>query len=431
MQRVLVINKHKKALMPCHPARARELLTSGKAAIHRRFPFTIILKEREGGDTQPVALKIDPGSKTTGLVLVADSQSGKRIIWAAELTHRGQQIRDALLSRSQQRRSRRARHTRYRQARFLNRTKPNGWLPPSLKSRVDNVWTWVVRLAGRCPITLLAQELVRFDMQLMENAEISGVEYQQGALQGYEVREYLLEKWERTCAYCSAKDLPLEIEHIVPKTRGGSNRVSNLSLACHACNQKKGTQTAVEFGHPDVQAKAKHPLKDAAAVNTTRWALLDQLNLTGLPIELGTGGRTKFNRFGQGYPKAHWIDAACVGESGETIALNPAQVILSIKAMGHGSRQMCRTDKYGFPIRHRLRQKRHFGFQTGNIVKAIVPTGKYAGTYVGRVACRATGQFDIATLASKVTVSHKYLKTLHHSDGYTYQKGQGALLPHV
>ena len=80
MQRVLVIDKNKKALMPCHPARAKELLNAGKAAVYRRFPFTIILKEREGGDVQPVALKIDPGSKTTGLALVADFKSGKRVI---------------------------------------------------------------------------------------------------------------------------------------------------------------------------------------------------------------------------------------------------------------------------------------------------------------------------------------------------------------
>lgn len=431
MQRVLVVDKNKKVLMPCHPARARDLLNSGKAAIYRRFPFTIILKEREGGNAQPIALKIDPGSKTTGLALVADFKYGKRVIWGAELTHRGQQIRDALLVRGQKRRSRRQRHTRYRPARFLNRAKPKGWLAPSLKSRVDNIWAWTIRLAWRCPITSISQEFVKFDMQLMQNAEISGIEYQQGELQGYEVREYLLEKWGRKCAYCGKEGIPLEIEHIIPKTRGGSNRVSNLSLACHECNQQKGTQTAAEFGHPNVQAKAKHPLKDAAAVNTTQYALFDRFKLTGLPIEIGTGGRPKFNRFGQGYPKAHWIDAACVGESGEAIILNPDQIILSIKAMGHGSRQMCRSDKYGFPTRHRLRQKRHFGFQTGNIVKAIALKGKYAGTHVGRVACRATGHFDIVTSAGKVTVSHKYLKTLHHSDGYTYQKGQGALPPHA
>ena len=56
--------------------------------------------------------------------------------------------------------------------------------------------------------------------QLMANPEISGIEYQQGELQGYEVREYLLEKFGRKCAYCGAENVPLEVEHIIPKSRG-------------------------------------------------------------------------------------------------------------------------------------------------------------------------------------------------------------------
>ena len=99
MQRVFVLDKNKKPLMPCHPARARQLLTRGKAAVFREYPFTIILKERDGGDVQPVTVKVDPGSKTTGIALMADFKRGKRLIWAGELTHRGQQIRDKLLSR--------------------------------------------------------------------------------------------------------------------------------------------------------------------------------------------------------------------------------------------------------------------------------------------------------------------------------------------
>ena len=416
MQRVLVIDKHKRPLMPCHPARSRELLKAGKAAVFRQFPFTIILKEREGGDTQPVALKIDPGSSTTGLTLVADFQTGKRVIWAAELTHRGPAIRDALLSRSQQRRSRRQRQTRYRAARFNNRRHSAGWLPPSLKSRLDNIWTWGVRLARACPITSLSQELVRFDTQLMQNAEISGIEYQQGELQGYEVREYLLEKWGRQCAYCGVKDLPLEVEHIIPSTRGGSHRVSNLSLACHDCNKKKGTQTAAEFGYPEVQAKAKQPLKDAAAVNATRWALLERLKLTGLTVEIGTGGRTKFNRFGQGYPKAHWIDAARVGESGGAVKLSVTHLPLLIKATGRQRRQMTTPDKYGFPHTKPKISSIAYGFKTGDLVKAIVPAGKHVGTHVGRVAIRKRPSFALKGFH----VHPKYLKALHRSDGYSY-----------
>jgi len=111
----------------------------------------------------------------------------------------------------------------------------------------------------------ISVENVRFDTQKMENPEISGVEYQQGELHGYEVREYLLEKFNRTCVYCGVRDVPMEVEHIVPKTRGGSNRVSNLTLSCQPCNQKKSDQTVAEFGYPEVEKQAKAPLKDAAA----------------------------------------------------------------------------------------------------------------------------------------------------------------------
>jgi 5-methylcytosine-specific restriction endonuclease McrA len=86
---------------------------------------------------------------------------------------------------------------------------------------------------------LIVQELVRFHLQQLENPEFSGIEYQQGELPGYEVREYLLNKWERKCADCGVENIALQVEHIYPRAKGGSNRISNLCLACHSCNQKK------------------------------------------------------------------------------------------------------------------------------------------------------------------------------------------------
>ena len=203
---VLVLDTNRKPLTPCTPGTARSLLKAGKAAVFRRFPFTIILKKEVKDVPQPLVLKLDPGSKTTGIALL----KGSELIWAAELTHRGAAIKDALLTRRQVRRGRRNRKTRYREARFLNRTYEYGWLAPSLQHRVDTTLIWVKRLMQCAPITEIRQELVKFDLQLMQNAEISGVEYQQGEFLGYEVREYLLEKFNRQCVYCGAKDVPLE-----------------------------------------------------------------------------------------------------------------------------------------------------------------------------------------------------------------------------
>ncbi|HUY76538.1 MAG TPA: RNA-guided endonuclease IscB [Ktedonobacterales bacterium] len=427
MSFVFVVDTEQRPLDPVHPGRARHLLTGGKAAVWRRYPFTIILKRAfPDVQTTPLRVKLDPGSKTTGVAVVNDATGA--VVWAAEITHRGQQVHDGLLTRKASRRSRRVRHTRYRPARFANRRRPDGWLPPSLESRLANVQTWVSRLRRCCPVSAISQELVKFDTQLMQNAETSGVDYQQGALAGYEVREYLLAKWQRRCAYCGATGVPLQIEHIIPKARGGSNRVSNLTLACAPCNTKKGTQTAEEFGHSTVQRQAKAPLKDAAAVNTTRWALYHRLDATSLPVEVGTGGRTKWNRTQRGLPKAHWIDAACVGASTPTPLRVTGVAPLVIRATGRESRQMCRMDRFGFPRTSAKGRRRVQGFQTGDLVKAVVMSGKNTGTHVGRVAVRARGSFNVTTAQGTVTdISYRSCQRLQRADGYRYE--QGAALP--
>ena len=212
-----VLASTKKPLMPCTPKRARLLLERGKAAVFRIYPFTIILKEREDGETQPVEFKVDPGSKTTGIAVVAQGKTGKKVVAGSNIQHRGQAIKKRLEQRRGVRRSRRNRHVRHRKPRFQNRCRKACWLPPSLMSRVHNVETWAKRIQKLCPISTCTVETVRFDMQKMQNPEVTGVEYQQGELLGYEVREYLLEKWERKCAYCGKENVPLEVEHIQPK----------------------------------------------------------------------------------------------------------------------------------------------------------------------------------------------------------------------
>jgi 5-methylcytosine-specific restriction endonuclease McrA len=429
LSKVFVLDTNRQPVDPVRPVRARILLTTGRAAVFRRYPFTIILK---GAGAQPkvspLRLKIDPGSQVTGLAIVNDA-SGE-VVFAAELTHRGQEIKKRLAQRRASRRSRRQRHTRNRKPRFDNRRNTKkGWLAPSLESRVCNVITWVKRLMHVCPLAALSLELVRYDMQQMENPDISGVGYQQGTLQGYEVREYLLEKWNRMCAYCGRREIPLQVEHICPRAKNGSNRISNLTLACEPCNNKKGTQEIQVFlaKQPEVlkriMAQAKAPLIDAAAVNVTRWALSERLSALGLPLEWGTGGRTKYNRVTRGLEKAHWLDAACVGASTpEHLSIKGIAPLL-ITANGRGCRQMCLMDKRGFPRTGPKQAKVVKGFQTGDMVKAVVAKGVNSGTYVGRVAVRATGSFNIMTNQGKMVegISHRSCTALHKGDGYSYR----------
>ena len=427
---VFVLDGNKQPLEPCSPTIAKKLLKVGKAAVFRRYPFTIILKKVVNlKEVKSCQLKIDPGSKTTGIAIVIEN----KLIWAAQLTHRGQQIKDDLESRRSLRSSRRNRKTRYRKPRFLNRARPQGWLAPSLEHRILTTMTWVKKVIKFCPISSVAMELVRFDTQKINNPEISGEEYQQGTLYQYEVREYLLDKFERTCVYCGIKNVPLEVEHIKPKSKGGSNRVSNLTISCVPCNQAKSSLDIREFlaEKPSVLDRvlkqAKVPLKDATAVNATRWKLFNNLKNTGLDISTGTGGKTKFNRTEQGLPKTHYFDAACVGETPKLEILSNQPLI--IKSVGHGQRQVIHVDKYGFPrtnksnklVRKSALAKSVKGFKTGDVVKAVVTKGVKMGTYLGKVSIRTSGSFNIKTVNETVQgISYKYCKLIHQQDGYLY-----------
>ncbi|CAM3405912.1 HNH nuclease domain-containing protein [Deinococcus saxicola] len=418
--RVFVLNPDHSPLMPCTAKRARTLLEAGRAAIWRRYPFTIILKEASNTQSQPLALKLDPGSKTTGLALVINGKTGRRCIWGAELTHRGMAIKLKLLARRALRSSRRSRKLRYRPARFANRTRQAGWLPPSLMHRVLTTLAWARKIDRFTMMDSVALELVSFDTQKMESPDIQGVEYQRGTLLGTEIRAYLLHKWDGRCAYCGQEGR--EVEHLTPRSRGGSDRISNLVLSCRACNEKKGNQELGEFlaKKPAVlkriQAQQRASLHDTAAVNAIKIRLLEELHRFGYPVETGSGAQTSFNRTQQGFEKAHWVDAACVGDSGAVVGVHPLKALL-IKCMGRGNRQMCGTDKYGFPVRHRTRQKVMHGFQTGDMVRAVVTVGKKAGTYTGRVSVRATGSFRLPQVDG---IHHRFFSTLHKGDGYGY-----------
>ena len=428
MINVFVLDKDHKPLMPCRPSRARRLLKAGRARVHKLHPFTIRLVDRMLAESavQPVLIKLDPGSKETGIAVVReDEKKTHHALFFINLRNRGTSIRDALTARRQLRRGRRSRNLRYRAPRFLNRRKPTGWLAPSLRHRVDTTKSWVNRLCRLVPVSGLAQELVRFDTQKMQNPEISGTEYQQGELAGYELKEYLLEKFSRRCVYCGKSNVPLNVEHIVPKARGGSNRVSNLAVACIECNQKKGAKPVEDFlkGKPELLARIrrqlKTPLRDAGAVNATRWALFNTLKAAGLPVAVGSGALTKFNRHLYGVSKEHWLDALCVGDIRGAVFDERMQV-LEICCTGRGQYKRTRTDRYGFPAAYFMRTKRPHGVGTGDIVRMSVRSGKHPGVWTGRAVADNDGNVVLVQPGFRVKGRAKNCTILARNDGYGY-----------
>ena len=451
MSKVSVLDTNKRVLEPCHPAVARRLLREGKAAVFKRYPFTIILKrEVVEPKTTDYTLSVDPGSRCTGLA-ITDSENN--IVACFELHHRGQAIKKRLSDKSGYRRSRRTRKLRYRQPRWANRSRKapvltpdgwqyqsfgqssEGWIAPSLMSRVFNIHTWVNRLSKAYPITQLAVEHVKFDTQLMENPEISGVEYQRGTLFEAEVWEYLLEKFGRKCFYCGAKDVPLEKEHILPKAKGGTNRVSNLTISCKPCNIKKGNRHPNEiegdFGKRVQSAlrAAKKPLKDAQAVNTIRWKIVETLKATGLPVIYGTGGKTKWHRKRADLPKTHYYDAACVACVPKT---NGKLSVLAIHAVGYGHRQDLgdyQTKQTAPGFKHPYTRIEHAnGFQKLDTVEMRKRSGEkvvgcinsFDKTPAGRPQ-KLRIKTDWTNGDGRVSGNVSQLRKIQKRDGYAYQ----------
>jgi hypothetical protein len=123
-------------------------------------------------------------------------------------------------------------------------------------------------------------------------------------------------------------------------------------------------------------------------------------------------------------PKAHWIDAACVGKSTPHLLKIACIIPLLISASGHASRQKCNVNALGFPCSKPKGGKSVKGFQTGDMVRAVVTSGTKQGIYVGRVLVRASGSFDIRTKQGRVQgISHRFCTSIHRCDGYSYKIG--------
>ena len=208
----------------------------------------------------------------------------------------------------------------YRKPRFDNRTRPKGWLPPSLRSRVDNVTSWVKKYQNICPVSGIVLERVRFDIQKLQNSKISGVEYQQGTLFGYEVREYLLEQYGHKCVYCKglSKILFLRLSILyqrilqkVPKAQivlkiwllaaGPAIKLKTITSrnnGLRVLGKSRKKIDKIRLSNLNRLLKGKRPsLAETAAVNATRNVIFFELRKLA-PVECSTGGRTKYNGAG-------------------------------------------------------------------------------------------------------------------------------------
>src|SRR5207302_10655533 len=97
---------------------------------------------------------------------------------------------------------------------------------------------------------------------------------------------------------------------------------------------------------------------------------------------------------------------------------------------GHGGREICRLDRLGFARSGAKQHQRVEGFQTGGLVRAVVSRGTKQGTYVGKLAVRCSGYFNITTRQGVVQgIAHRYFRLIARSDGYSYHLGKERAFP--
>jgi 5-methylcytosine-specific restriction endonuclease McrA len=231
---VFVVSKSDKPLMPCKPRKARHMLKKGEAHVINLNPFTIKLNFNCKESVQVCTLGIDTGFKFVGWSVVNKIEE----ISCGELTL-DRKTSDRLTSKRMYRRLRRGR-LRYRKPRFNNRKIDKGWLPPSIKRSLDTTLGLVNKLKKMLPVNKVVVETAKFDIQKINNPDISGTEYQQGDLFDFlNLRAYLVSREKGICQICGKKITDrIEKHHIIPRSGGGTNKSSNYALVHPECHKK-------------------------------------------------------------------------------------------------------------------------------------------------------------------------------------------------
>ena len=305
---VYVLNQNGQPLMPTSRCgKVRKLLKSNKAQVVKHCPFTIQLMYDNTNHTQPINLGIDAGSKIIGVSATTETKE----LYASEVVLRND-IVGLLSARREFRHSRRNRKTRYRQARFNNRKRINGWLAPSINNKINTHLTVVQNVCKILPVTNIIVETASFDIQKINNPDISGCEYQQGnQLDFWNVREYVMHRDGHTCQCCKgkSKNKILNVHHIESRKTGG-DAPNNLITLCETCHQgyHKGTITLPKT------IKRGMSFKDATFMGVMRWAFYNKLKELYPNVSMTYGYITKNTRITNNLPKTHYIDARCISK---------------------------------------------------------------------------------------------------------------------
>ena len=405
MEKVYVINKDNKPLMPCSPRKARLLLKENKAVVIRKTPFTIKLKYGSSGYKQPVILGVDTGSKVVGI----SATTATKELFAEEL-HLRNDIKELLSSRRESRRTRRNR-LRYRAPRFNNRkkSKQKGWVASSIQNKIDAHISEIELICSILPISNIIIEVASFDTQLLQNPDIENLEYQKGPqFNFWNVREYVLHRDEHKCQHCKgkSKDNILEVHHLESRKTGG-DAPNNLICLCKTCHED------YHKGLIDLKAKRGNSYRDAAFMSIMRWTLYNTLcdKYSKDFVNMTYGYITKETRISNGLPKAHYIDARCI--SGNPLVEPLGFVYIKKKVRNHNRKIHKSNILKGGKLKLNQAPFKIKGFRLFDKVK-------YNGIVCFITGRRSSGYFKLVDINGNVihnSASYKDLKFIESKKG--------------
>ena len=310
--KVFVKSIDNKPLMPCTPAKARHLLKDDRATVVTVKPFTIKLRFECENTVQLITLGIDSGYKVIGFSAVTD----KVEVISGELKLR-MDVSKKLKDRAMYRRNKKNKLW-YRQPRFNNRTKSKkkGWLAPSVRHKVDAHIRLIDKLKCLLPISDVTIEVAKFDTQKLQDADIKGVEYQEGQMQGYDnLRAFILCRDDYVCQICNKKEGILNIHHIIQKIDSGSDRPDNLVTVHKSCHDR--------FHAGKIKHEFKKPksFKQTVVMNNIRKYIADVLDCNHT-----YGYITKRQRIYKGLEKSHVNDAFVIADGDSQERSQPFKV---------------------------------------------------------------------------------------------------------
>lgn len=421
MSLVYVLNVNGKPLMPTHRlGKVRHLLKDGKAKIVNRSPFTIQLTYPCGNYTQTITFGVDAGSKHIGL----SASTERKELYCSDVEIRNDIV--SLLSTRRQNRKTRRNKLRYRPARFNNRvsTKKKGWLAPSVNQKIESHMKVIENIYKILPINKIIVEVASFDTQLLkaeaEGKMISGKDYQNGEMKGWNTREYVLFRDDHECQHCHGKsgDNILEVHHLESRKTGGDSPTNLLTL-CHTCHKK------YHNGEIELKQKRGEKYNDTAFMGIMRWSLYHRLEKIYNDVELTYGYITKNNRIRHGLSKEHYNDAYCIAHNFNAEPLD--KVTYQRKVRCH-NRQIHKANflKGG---KKKLNQAPYIvkGFRLFDKVRFLNQDCFIFGR-------RSTGYFDLRKLdGTKIhnSASSKQLELLNTRKSYLKEEGRRQFLPQI